>query len=181
MELAWAAGFFDGEGSARCTQTTEGRRLDISIGQIHREPLERFHQAVGGIGVVCGPYIKGSSRQPMFFYKTYGWRDAKAVFALILPLVCSIKRDQIEAAIHLFDERPLKRQAPSRDGTYSICQRGHVFDRDGVYVRPDGGRECRPCRRQRQKAWEQQKLTARNAVASTMGKRGEEYAPAIES
>lgn len=52
-ELAWAAGFFDGEGCFSYSKS--GQYVCVSIGQTVREPLERFKLAVG-LGVIYGPY-----------------------------------------------------------------------------------------------------------------------------
>lgn len=60
QELAWAAGFFDGEGSA-WAQAQKGRRTRQPYAQINQadsdgvpEVLERFHRAVG-CGQIYGP------------------------------------------------------------------------------------------------------------------------------
>lgn len=42
-ELAWAAGFFDGEGWT----TVSGRYVQIGVTQVEQQPLERFLKAVG--------------------------------------------------------------------------------------------------------------------------------------
>lgn len=64
LELAWAAGFFDGEGCFG------GQRyLSASIGQVNRTNLFRFQAAVG-VGVVSRPYDKGN--KPISFYRAYG-------------------------------------------------------------------------------------------------------------
>ena len=52
-DLAWAAGFFDGEG---CTSGgTNVRCPVIIIGQVHREVLEKFLMVLG-VGTIYGPY-----------------------------------------------------------------------------------------------------------------------------
>jgi len=53
-ELAWAAGFFDGEG---CFSWTKKAAWGCAvIAQTNRQSLERFRLAVGGIGKIYGPY-----------------------------------------------------------------------------------------------------------------------------
>ena len=52
-ELAWAAGFFDGEGCFCFSEA--GQYVCVSITQTEREPLDRFERAVG-LGKVNGPY-----------------------------------------------------------------------------------------------------------------------------
>lgn len=100
-ELAWAAGFFDGEG---CTYLSHGgaggrkRYPRLSIGQNHREPLDRFAAAVGG-GNVCGPDKNGE------FKWTLGGAKAAAAMAAIRPHLCSAKTEQYEAALLAAKER----------------------------------------------------------------------------
>ena len=52
-EIAWAAGFFDGEGCFSYIQ--KARYVCLRIGQSELEPLERFREAVG-LGKIYGPY-----------------------------------------------------------------------------------------------------------------------------
>jgi hypothetical protein len=49
--IAWAAGFYEGEGSV----TLIGGRLAVQIKNNDREPLERFRTAVEA-GKIYGPY-----------------------------------------------------------------------------------------------------------------------------
>jgi hypothetical protein len=78
-ELAWAAGFFDGEGSTFCMhkeskrRTKDGRPRDyptlrVQIGQGEREVLDRFASAVG-VGKIY--YVKAhyTSAQGYTYYK----------------------------------------------------------------------------------------------------------------
>lgn len=98
IELAWAAGFFDGEGSfhAHASHKTNPK-LAISISQKDREVLDRFHAAVSGIGGVNGPY-EYDTRGRTFNYRAYN-RDAEAVFELLRPFLGSIKVAQAEAVL----------------------------------------------------------------------------------
>jgi hypothetical protein len=52
IELAWAAGFFDGEGSVRIDKARGGAptgRLTVEISQIDRAPLDALRAKWGGI------------------------------------------------------------------------------------------------------------------------------------
>ena len=62
-ELAWAAGFFDGEGSASSwlpkRRMTRRRQMSASQGGVPGEyplVLVRFRAATGGRGGITGPY-----------------------------------------------------------------------------------------------------------------------------
>jgi len=70
-ERAWAAGFFDGEGSvSRCRSGGSGRYYpSIHVSQVNPIPLIRFSLAVGLEGCVRGPYIKRSNKcKPVWIF-----------------------------------------------------------------------------------------------------------------
>jgi hypothetical protein len=100
QELAWAAGFFDGEG---CTFLSHGgaggrkRYPRLSVGQNHREPLDRLAAAIGA-GNVVGPY-KGE------FKWTLGGQKAASAMERLRPYLCAAKREQYDAAVASSNER----------------------------------------------------------------------------
>jgi hypothetical protein len=54
IELAWAAGFYDGEGCIYCHHYGNKEKFvpRFSVSQNRKEPLFRFQKAVGGCGRV---------------------------------------------------------------------------------------------------------------------------------
>lgn len=85
-ELAWAAGFFDGEGNIRAyiDKRSEEYYLQIQIGQVlddyifdhpYCEVLEKFKDAVQ-LGRINGPYEYKSRprKQPVLQYSANGFR-----------------------------------------------------------------------------------------------------------
>lgn len=100
MELAWAAGFFDGEGTVsliRWKKSPRGKEyLTVSIGQSYvTEELERFGRAVGFPQTkVSGPF-RGTSgnRGPVYKWQASGKR-AHCVMQRLLPYLCSRKREK---------------------------------------------------------------------------------------
>lgn len=104
FELAWAAGFFDGEGSAFCKvkpprpETPGGfASLGVSMKQVRREPLDRFVAAVG-VGNVRGPYqVKNPNGQPIFEWGVSG-APADLVLAGLWPFLSDPKREQVVTA-----------------------------------------------------------------------------------
>lgn len=96
METSWAAGLFDGEGTA--TVCRGRRRLAVKMND--EESVRRFAAAVG-VGKVYGPYENlaatrrdGSPRQPGFIWLAEV-ENADAAARLLLPLVGSEKRTAI--------------------------------------------------------------------------------------
>lgn len=90
--LAWAAGFYDGEGSVGLSGPG-GRYPQLRISQCHPEVLQRFRLAVGGIGFVTGPHPRPAPRQDVWVYRTSGM-NAQAVAAMLWPFLSSVKRAQ---------------------------------------------------------------------------------------
>ena len=107
-ELAWAAGFFDGEGSVRAKWNMKGprrnRAIHAIVGQREREPLDRFQAAVG-VGKVYGPsYTQTRDGKPMWRWET-GNRDyVHLVCWLLWPYLCSTKRNQFDNTFARYHE-----------------------------------------------------------------------------
>lgn len=97
IELAWAAGFFDGEGCINLMKRKNGNKptLQLAIGQSYsKETLERFYQAVGNIGKVYGPYKpKNPNHGIQWKYRAHG-DEARKVVALLEPYLCTAKLDK---------------------------------------------------------------------------------------
>ncbi len=147
-ELAWAAGFFDGEGSTFNLQARRYPKISISQnGPIERPPdvLVRFRQAVLEIGDLDGP-IHDQGRIKWHYFVD-GHDLVQAVIALIWPWLGEVKRVQAVAALREYREqgRPLRRPGQRRGRPLNrICKRGH--DYSDVVVNHEGRRQCRPCR-----------------------------------
>lgn len=108
-ELAWAAGFFDGEGSThvwqQTTPATHGRKrtygpyahLFVSVGQYDRECLERFQRAVGGLGAIYQNHKHRSGR--LYSFQTGKFATSQAIIAMLWPWLSQPKRQQAAAAL----------------------------------------------------------------------------------
>jgi len=97
IELAWAAGFFDGEGCIRNNTSSSGTRkykhLQIQITQNNREPLDRFQKAIGGYGKIY------QHRAGYFMYSLARLEQVDEILEKLWPYLCSPKRDQANRAI----------------------------------------------------------------------------------
>jgi hypothetical protein len=106
-ERAWAAGFFDGEGSVSVCNTV-GRRgtlraryIKAECNQIHPEVLERFLEAVG-VGTVRGPY--GVDRKARWHYVAQGLERTELMYEVIWPWLGSVKKEQATRKIAEYRE-----------------------------------------------------------------------------
>jgi hypothetical protein len=97
-ELAWSAGFLDGEGNygmqtARRKDRKDQYSFRIQAAQVHREPLDRLRAALGGN--VTGPYGPyGGNKQPYFQWNITGYAEAKEALFKLLPFHSPIKAEQ---------------------------------------------------------------------------------------
>ena len=116
-ELAWAAGFFDGEGNTRWRQDqprSERRSRSygtfvLQISQIDRDVLDRF-RAAAGCGSVYGPYIRknGSAKEITYYSFQAVGHTAVAGFNRIRPYLSPLKREQGDAAQARFYEQKMR-------------------------------------------------------------------------
>ena len=99
VELAWAAGVYDGEGSASTylPKQRKSRVRQIAVyqrGDAMPPPLLfRFRAAVGGIGLIHGP-----ARGSLYQWHSKRHLVVEAVSELIWPWIGEVKRDQLRAA-----------------------------------------------------------------------------------
>jgi hypothetical protein len=98
-EMAWAAGFFDAEGSACSSQRRDrpSRERQMVVYQAGRdeipEALLRFKRAVGGRGNITGPY-----RNRLFHWTTKKHSAFDDVMTMLWPWLSDWKRAQLQNA-----------------------------------------------------------------------------------
>jgi hypothetical protein len=95
-ELAWAAGFFDGEGTVGWGAA--GKCLFMSISQKDVRPLERFRDAVG-VGKVQARIDKSGCQR----YEAYSFEQIQAVIAMLWKYLSGPKREQAVTALRAAD------------------------------------------------------------------------------
>ncbi len=166
-DLAWAAGFFDGEGTTCGSHAARYPHLSVSQAGTVEEPpqaLVRFQWAVGGLGLISGPVRDPHGRRPKWAFHMSGFECVQAVVAMIWPWLGNVKREQATRALLTFRAVPVPRRRPGvrvgrplgipanaamrlRHGQpiKTKCSRGH--DYNDAYVSPVGKRYCRQCRR----------------------------------
>lgn len=96
-ELAWAAGFFDGEGSTSLARSRDGRTITVRmvLNQTRPEPLQRFQRAVGA-GKCFGPHRKDKNprHSPQWFWQAQSRADVAQVIECLWPYLSLPKREQ---------------------------------------------------------------------------------------
>ena len=110
IELAWAAGFFDGEGYIGVVRGTGmgcSLALRIYISQKDREVLDRFKKAVGRFGISI---YEPSGNNNCFKLQIQGI-NAYNTFNKIKPYLSRIKLEQGEKAIAEYEAYCLQQVA----------------------------------------------------------------------
>jgi hypothetical protein len=96
-ELAWAAGFFDGEGWANRSGRGVQSRINQSDNTGVPEVLVRF-QLVLGFGRIGGP-VREEGRKDLYFWQVSSRGDVAALASAIWPWLGEVKRSEFEVAL----------------------------------------------------------------------------------
>ena len=104
-ELAWAAGFFDGEGTIYCSGGERLGQLRVYVPQIEVTTLRRFKAAIGGLGSIYGPWQRhrfGRPCQPIYTFQIGSSAGAISMIAMLWGFLSAPKRKQIHKAVAAF-------------------------------------------------------------------------------
>ena len=118
IELAWAAGLFDGEGNCRRRKKTQGRGRQtplLSIAQVDTSVLNRLKEAVR-VGKIYGPYLQRNrpTTKPYWVYATPSFSESMIAVAFIWNLLSPIKKAQIKEALEGLYRTPVRKPGPKK-------------------------------------------------------------------
>lgn len=125
-ELAWAAGFFDGEGWAAKNKT---RGVQARINQAGPQGMPAVllkFQRVVGVGRLKGPHIE-AGRQDLYWWEVTSRPDVERVADSIGPWLCPAKRAEFERALGRSLAPALWPSAPVEE----LAWAGGFFDGEG--------------------------------------------------
>lgn len=100
-DLAWAAGFFDGEGHTRASER-EGRKagsLSMIVPQNDKRVLERFQAALLGMGTITGPHARPEKKNEFYVWVLTSAHKCQAAIAMLWEFLDTIKREQAAQAL----------------------------------------------------------------------------------
>lgn len=141
-ELAWAAGFFDGEGcTTRGLDRRNGNRpTRLSISNTNIACLQRFRSAVGSLGAICDQgRAARPGYKPMYAFYTSSFTNTQAIIAMLWPWLGQEKRAQAAKALSGYVQ-DVRNRKPRTVLLTRTCKRGHCL-RQGRGRRP----YCREC------------------------------------
>ena len=119
VELAYLAGFFDGEGSISILN--KGPRklgLHLQVSQTVKEPLDRFQERFGGSIHLTSRGQSPFSRKPIWAWHA-GPRDGATALAALLPYLL-VKREQAEVAIEFQSRMKWGTNKPPTDEEWEV-------------------------------------------------------------
>jgi hypothetical protein len=131
---AWAAGVWDGEGSAYLLdhRTHAGYKIgELAITQsgigVAPQLLRRFRNVVGA-GRIYGPYAQAGATMDVYRWKANAQADIPAVIAQIAPWYSPVKERQADAVLTVLrSQPPLPRGRPDWGNRKTHCVNGHEY------------------------------------------------------
>lgn len=143
IDVAWAAGLFEGEG---CISNNGRVSVDLTLKMTDKDVVDRFHEIVGVGYRTEVPPKKNWKRQ-------YGWKtgakaDVLTVLDLLEPYFGQRRKEASLAARERLEENPgMFWERPKH------CKNGHLKEGDNLYVHVDSkGVERRACKKCRSKS-----------------------------
>lgn len=151
IEIAWAAGFLEGEGSFG-SHNKLGTPC-VRAAQVQKEPLDRLARMFGGGLRLCRRNRKdprNANSKDIWSWYLYGQRAIEigmTVFTLLSPK----RQEQCAKMIGVWRALGNRPNAPALRKAQTHCKSGHEFTPENTkpYLskRWPGGRQCRECHR----------------------------------
>ena len=141
-DLAWTAGFLEGEGSfrLRANRGRSGGTTEVSAVQIHRESLDRLRLLYGG-------HITFRQRRSFSSRPIYDWRlagvEARGLMMTLYMMMSPYRKAQIRTALDAWRSRP---GTGVRNREKTACPRGHPYD-TVLKLKSGPARRCSICYR----------------------------------
>jgi len=136
VDIAWAAGFIEGEGSF----TAHAAAITISAVQVELGPLLRLRD------LFCGSIRQYQNRSPGRHQPYNKWAlhgsPAVAVAFTLFPFMSAKRRQQIHRMVAMWKGRPGR-----NNSLKTHCPRGHEYIESNLYRDRKGSRLCKQCYR----------------------------------
>lgn len=149
VEIAWAAGIFEGEGSISIVWLPRGGYPILKVTMTDLDVMQRF-AAVTGIAL-AGPYA--GTNKPFWAAQANGKR-AVGIAQTFFPFLGERRREQVRKALTEFFSYPTgAAKTAARRANKTHCVNGHELTAATRYVRPyDLVVQCRACAAERSRA-----------------------------
>lgn len=140
LDIAWAAGLFEGEGCIRHAREKNGTQRRLTLVSTDLDVIEKFAAITGG--GIRERSVTGN-RQRAWVWQIDRWALVSKVLRSFYPHLCARRGAK---ALELL------RDPAAKQG--DVCPRGHALRGPAadVYRRRDGRVSCRPCHLSLQRA-----------------------------
>lgn len=141
LDVAWAAGLFEGEGCIRHAREKRGTVRRLTLVSTDADVVQRFCRIVG-VGRIRQRRVLDHYK-PQWVWEVGRWRDVELVLLLLLPFLGERRRKK---ALEVLAD-PATRQGDE-------CPQGHPLmgPNADVYVRKNGRKHCAICVRAQSRA-----------------------------
>lgn len=131
---AWAAGLWDGEGSACLLdhRSHADRRIgELALTQSANgaapEVLQRLRTVIGR-GHVYGPYVQAGATMDVYRWKITAQPDIQPTISILWPWLSDVKREQAARVLEVLHRQPeLPRGNPAWGNRKTHCIKGHEY------------------------------------------------------
>lgn len=147
VDLAWAAGLFEGEGCVYAHSQPGGRPYPgLALGMTDRDVVERFAEIVE-LGSIHFRKMNDDAHKDQFVWRANGWASTRKLWELIGSYLGDRRSDKFAEVLAL---EPAEIGTGLHQRRKTHCPKGHAYDEENTVwkQRSDGGwsRSCRTCR-----------------------------------
>lgn len=154
-DIAWAAGFLEGEGYI--SMQHKNKSPVLTAAQVNQEPLLKLKEMFGG----KLRFYKRENPSKGKDYYVWVICGTNAAMVLMTIYVLLSERLKIRAKEVIETWKKTKAVWGSKHGNY--CLKGHLWTPESTYIRPSHinkipiHRECKMCRNENQKKYQQER------------------------
>jgi hypothetical protein len=146
LDIAWAAGLYEGEGWCELTYSTTvpeaARRARICVGSTDRDVLAKLEKIFGGTVIDKN---RGADALP-HWKQAWTWRlasiaDVVDAIKRMWPYLASRRRGQLQPILDAYALMP-----PPGTSGQTHCKNGHALTSDNLVPRTENGRSYPRCK-----------------------------------
>lgn len=137
-EIAWCAGFLEGEGCFSLHSKNGG--IMVSALQVQKEPLDKLYRVLGGKMSFRERKNKNPKNSDVWAWWVTGPRAASIMMTLY-PFLSLIRKEQIKKALNVWKKIP-----PVGSRYVLKCKNGHALDDRNTRISITESRRKRTCR-----------------------------------
>lgn len=146
-QLAWVAGFWDGEGTVTVLKNYATPQFHVSqAGDEGKALCQRVLDWTGVAGRVHGPYLNRArpNNKPYWRVRITGYDKVYEITKLCWPWLSETKRKQAQMGLGAHLAYRIEHNVRNRRSE-THCSKGHPYSGKNLYITKQGHRRCRRC------------------------------------